>query len=314
MAAIGVIINPHAGSRRRANDRKARLAAVVGRQGDFECVVETANLEELRQALAEFHRQRVEVLAICGGDGSVCRAVSLAVEIWGAQALPVILPLHGGTMNNIARSVGVPRSSEAALAALVQHKQSLQLTARNVLKINDEIYGCLVGSGLVSSFLELYYEGPKPGPLGAAWLLLRLVASTVTRGALIRRVVAGRPGRATLDGQALPATEFTVILASCVESIGLGVRPFSRAGERPGYFHVLAGDPTAAQLVARLPRFWRGFPPQLDPLYDGTARSLEIQFETAQRFTVDGELFDATTRLQIESGPRVEFVSGVAAS
>jgi diacylglycerol kinase family enzyme len=307
---IGVVVNPRASGNRGRRDTAARLAAVVGGDGE---VVETENLEALGAALRRFHDRGFEIVAISGGDGSMCHAISQAVGVWGEDNLPALVALRGGTINNVARTVGGPSRPEAFLSGVLsayRSRRPMRTMERPLLRVNGSMYGSIVGAGLITHFLEHYYGGPNPGPASAARLLLRCGISWLSGGELIRRIVPTLAATADCDGEALPFTEFTLILASSVSHIGLGVKPFYLSGRKRGFFHVLAGPPSAGALLGRLARFRRGFPAELDTLYDNMARRFRIEFAEPQSFTVDGELFPAVQDLTIEAGPAVRFVRG----
>lgn len=310
MAGIGVVVNPRAAGNRGRPDTAARLAAVVGSDGE---VVETPNLEALDATLGQFHERGFEVLAVSGGDGSLCHAISRAVGVWGEDHLPTFVALRGGTINNVARTVGGPSRPEAFLGKVMSNYRSRRTFTtmdRPLLRVNGEIYGSIVGAGLITHFLEEYYEGRNPGPMSAAGILLRCGVSWLGGGEYIRRIVPTLAGRAECDGEALSYEKFTLVLASSVRHIGLGVQPFYLSGRKRGYFHVLTGRPTPGQLLSRLARFRRGFPAGLDTLYDNIARHFRIEFAEPQSFTVDGELFPSVRVLDIEAGPAVRFVRG----
>jgi diacylglycerol kinase family enzyme len=307
---IGVVVNPRAAGNRGRPDTAAHLAAVVGADGE---VVETANLEALDTTLHQFRERGFQVLAVSGGDGSLCHAISRAVGVWGEDHLPTFVALRGGTINNVARTVGGPVRPEAFLGKVMSSyraRRTFVTMDRPLLRVNGEIYGSIVGAGLITHFLEEYYEGRDPGPMSAAGMLLHCGISWIGGGEYIRRIVPTLAGKAECDGDALPYDKFTLVLASSVKHIGLGVQPFYLSGRKRGYFHVLAGQPTPGQLLSRLARFRRGLPADLDTLYDNIARRFRIEFAEPQSFTVDGELFPSVRVLDIEAGPAVRFVRG----
>lgn len=310
MAGIGVVVNPRASGNRGRPDTAARLAAVVGGDGE---VVETENLDALDRALHNFHERGFDVVAVSGGDGSLCHTISRSVGIWGEDHLPPFVALRGGTINNVSRTVGGPVRPESFLGKVMsgyRARRPLVTMDRPLLRVNGTIYGSIVGAGLITHFLEEYYEGPNPGPVSAAGLLLRCGLSWLGGGEFLRRIVPTLNGTAECDGEALPWTEYTLVVASSVKHIGLGLTPFYLSGRKQGFFHVLAGPPTPGQLLSRLPRFRRGFPAGLDTLYDNMARRFRIEFAEPQSFTVDGELFPSVHVLEIEAGPAVRFVRG----
>jgi diacylglycerol kinase family enzyme len=310
LAGIGVIVNPLASGNRGRPGTAAHLTAVVGADGE---VVETPNLEALDATMHLFRERGFDVVAVSGGDGSLCHAISRAVDVWGEDSLPRFVALRGGTINNVARTIGGPVLPEAFLGKVMsacRARRELPTMDRPLLRVNGSIYGSIVGAGLITHFLEEYYEGSNPGAASAAAILLRCGISWIAGGQFIRRIVPTLAGKAECDGEALPFDRFTLVLASSVRHIGLGVQPFYLSGRKQGCFHVLAGPATPGELLWRLPRFRRGFPAGLDTLYDNIARRFRIEFAEPQSFTVDGELFPSVRALAIEAGPTVRFVRG----
>jgi hypothetical protein len=83
------------------------------------------------------------------------------------------------------------------------------------------------------------------------------------------------------------------------------------AGRKRGYFHLLAGPSTPGQLLTRLWRFIRGFPPNLPTLYDNIARNVRIEFSEPQSITINGDISaESVPWLEIAAGPRVRFIRG----
>ncbi|MBI5506297.1 MAG: hypothetical protein HY899_15995 [Deltaproteobacteria bacterium] len=310
MGGIGVVLNPNAAASRGPGCDVARLAELVGGSGE---VVVTGDLAELDVALRRFHERGYDIVAVCGGDGSMCHAVSRVVQIWGEWQLPDFVALRGGTINNIARTIGGPARPDAMMAGIVAAYtagRALARVERPLIRVNGSLYGNVVGAGLITGFLEHYYRAANPGPLSAAGLLLRCGISWLVGGKLIDAVVPRLAARAQCDGEVLPFDAFTIVLASSVSHIGLGVTPFYLSGRKHGYFHVLAGPATPGQLLGRVPRFRRGFPAGLDTLYDNMAQRFRVEFASPQSYTIDGELFPPVPVLELESGPTVRFVKG----
>ncbi|TFH29217.1 MAG: hypothetical protein E4H00_07345 [Myxococcales bacterium] len=112
------------------------------------------------------------------------------------------------------------------------------------------------------------------------------------------------------DGERVPFRAFTMLLASTVAHIGLGVKPFYLSDRKRGYFHLLAGPAKATELLGRLWRFFRGFPAGLDTLYDTMAREVIVEFAEPTAYTINGELLDPVRELRLRQGPRVSFILG----
>ena len=312
MAGIGVIVNPHARGNRRRPHRVARFETIVGDDGR---VVATADLDAMERTLREFRAAGIDILAVCGGDGSMYHVVSCALEVWEDQSLPLLLPLRGGTINNLSRSLGARRRrAESMLAHVVKdyrRGRTHDTVDGDLIRVNGGKYGHIVGTGMIVHFLRLYYSGRRPGPVSAMWLLVRLGLSYFLGTSLIGGVVRPFEADVTCDGERLPHRSFTLLIASTVAHIGLGVRPFYLTTRKRGHFHLLAGSSTPGQLLSRLPRFARGVPANLETLYDNLGAHVRIEFAEPQPFTINGEvLAEPADVLELGPGPRVSYVRG----
>jgi len=311
MGGIGVIVNPHARGNTRRPRRVARFKSIVGADGE---VVATSDLAELDIVLARFRDDGVEIVAVCGGDGSFFHVVSRMVRLWGERPLPLLLPLRAGTINNLARTIGARRRRAESMLAHVlkdyRQGRTHEVTQRDLIRVNGEHYGYIVGAGLITNFLRLYYSGRKPGPVRAFGLLVVCGFSWIFGTSLIGGVVNTIEADVDCDGERVPHRGYTMILASSVAHIGLGVKPFYLSARKRGYYHLLAGSCTAGQLLGKLPRFFRGFPAGLDNLYDNLAARVVIEFAEPQAFTINGDILDPVRVLTLEAGPRVSFVRG----
>ena len=68
MPGIGVVVNPHAkGNRSESSDRERRMSDILGSDGSVRV---TATLDAVDQVAHEFVDRNIDILAICGGDGS----------------------------------------------------------------------------------------------------------------------------------------------------------------------------------------------------------------------------------------------------
>jgi diacylglycerol kinase family enzyme len=311
MAGIGVIVNPHASGNKRHPRRVPRFESMVGADGE---VVATTDLDALDETLQRFREREIEIVAVCGGDGSLYHVLSRIVVIWAGAELPLVLPLRAGTINNLSRTIGARRRRpESMLAHVVKdyrQGRTHEIAERDLICVNGQHYGYIVGAGLIVNFLRLYYSGARPGPVRAFGLLIVLGLSFIFRTSLIQGVVKSVEADVDCDGERVPFRSFTLLLASTVAHIGLGVKPFYLSARKRGYCHVLAGSSGPGALLSRLWRFFRGFPPGLDTLYDSMASRVRIEFASPQAFTINGDIFDPVDVLELEAGPRVSFISG----
>lgn len=309
MSVIGVVVNPRAGRNRGVHDRAWRLGSVLGADG---WVREPRTLEHLADVAVECRERGVEIVGVCGGDGTLARTLSALVRAYGSERLPGIVPLRAGTMNTVARAVGAPRwQPERLLAEVVdgcKRGRRLDASEYQLLEVNGRDYGFMVGVGVPVEFLRLYYDRPRQGARAAAGLLFTLAGSVMSGGALVRKLFEPRAATLVCDGERVPFDAFSVIYASTIEDIGLGFRPTYRARERPGYMHVFAGPIGAAELLRCLPNMRRGQPTGAPRVYDALARTLSLELERPTQFMIDGDLMDPVARIAVRHGPVVRVI------
>jgi diacylglycerol kinase family enzyme len=306
---FGVVVNPHAGGRGRGTRYTQRLAREVAGDG---WVYETATVAELDDVVREFHRRRIDVLVICGGDGSLFPCLSACIRRYGNDPLPPLLPLRSGTVNTIAGAVGAPAGGPMRVLsrALRRYRraEALRFRERQLLLVNGKHYGFMTGAGTIVSFLQAYYSGPLQGSLGAAHLILRLIASGLNGRRRAEELFRWLDARVTCDGKPVPFEQFSAIYAATIKEIGLGFRPTYRAGEQCGTFHFLAGPLTVKETTRCLPRIRRGVATGSALLFDELARSVVIELRDPSPYMVDGDVLEPVSRMTIEAGPALRVV------
>jgi len=307
---IGVVLNPHARANRRSRDRAQAFAAALGRDG---LLRQTGSLEEMEVVAREFRSRGIDILAVCGGDGSFFRTLSAMVRAYGRDPLPLFLPLRAGSMNTIARSVGCRRGSpERVLKHVVADYRAVrpfEQTERHLIQVNDEHFGFMVGAGVVVNFLQVYYAAGQSGPWAAAKLFARVCASGLWRTTLSRGLLQPVEADIDCDDERVPHRRFTFIYASSITDIGLGLKPTYLATRKRGYFHLLAGPLDPRRVVPRLFRLRRGLPLEIDELYDNIARHVRVEFSRPSHYMVDGDVLEAVPRLDLATGPRLTIIS-----
>ncbi len=312
MPGIGVIINPHAsGNRKGADVRERRMSDVVGA---FGWVRVTPNVEAIGEVAREFHQRGIDILAICGGDGSDHCTLTAFHRIWGESRLPRLLPLRAGTINYVADATGGRRGTpEQVLARVVRDYRrgnTHVTTERDVLRVNGSEVGFLLSFGTAVNYLRAYYALDQQGPWPATKLLGRLIASAVAGTHLSRAVFQEVEADIECDGEALPFRLFPFFFASTVDRIALGFQPTYLGNRKRGYFHVIGGPVPARTLVRRAVRIYRGFPTNEPQLYDNIGRRLVIRFARPTHIMLDGDILEPAERVEVDVPLRVELVRG----
>ncbi len=313
---IVVVINPQA---RRTRDPALtpKLLDQAQAAGIDAAIVNTPTLSELAPALRLQRQAGCDVLVAFGGDGTLAALLATAATIF--DPLPPILLLPGGTMNTVARNLGL-RGPPGSLFARALHSLAsspdlarLPSTRQEVMRVEiaDERplrdgepdlsapatastrYGFIFGAAMGARYLAAYDSHPRRGPLWAAALALRTVGSSLIPGggSFARWLFAQTPAALTLDGQLQPESAFRTILCATVPDVGLGFRVPWQAGRVPGRFAVVASGIGITQNALQLPRMLRGQPLSGQPHVDRLVETATLTFERPQQLTMDGEVF-----------------------
>jgi diacylglycerol kinase family enzyme len=254
-------------------------------------------------------------VVVAGGDGSHMSALSALARAWPAGApLPALALAPGGTMNTVARNLGLRSASGAWAAHLIGAAcaGTARSTPTATLRIADDRGGLRVGfifgSALVARFFDLYYRG-RTGPVGAAAIAARVFAGSFAGSATARYVLD--PERATLrvDGVDQAAREWSLLLASVVPDLGLRMRATYRAGRDLDRFHAVASGLSPQALGAQMHRVLAGKPLTGEPRVDALARELRVRFGNPEAtYVVDGDVV-AATEVTVTAGPVVSILT-----
>jgi diacylglycerol kinase (ATP) len=307
---IGVVYNPHAkANRAHAADRVQRMADALGSAG---AVRVTDSLAHIHEVAREFRQNGVEILAICGGDGSYHCTLTAFHAVYGDAALPLLLPLRAGTINYITDAIGSRHSRpEQVLARVVRdyrHGHTYETTERDVLRVNGVELGFLLGFGTTVNFLRAYYSLDKQGPGPASRLLGRLIMSAIFDTHISRAVFQTVEADIECDGEPVPFRQFPFFFAATVDRMALGFRPTYLGTRKRGYFHVLGGPIPARRLIRRIVRVYRGFPTGEPTLYDNLGRNLTIRFFRPSHWMLDGDILEPCERLEVDVARRVTLI------
>jgi len=305
---IAVIVNP----RSRANRRNPRIAAefqaILGDRGR---VFAPKSIEELDATAAELRQSPPTVLAVHGGDGTLHKTVTALDRVFGAEPLPPIAILCGGTMNVVATSLRIRERPSVFLTAIVEADrtgQALETVRRRCLRIGDEL-GFLFGSGLPANFLTEYYGSGEYGPARAAWLLARAFFSALWHGPFIQRVFKRFEGSVRVDGALLQQTTFVGLMAGTVREVGLGFKLVHRADDDPERFGVLAMHSAVLSLTLDVwaVQHGRGIAPSR--AFSAVASQMDVHSKNgSMAYTIDGDLYRTQDPVAISLGPPIVFL------
>jgi len=305
---IAVIVNP----RSRANRRDPRIAAefqaITGDQGR---VFAPKTIEELDATAAELRRDPPTAIAVHGGDGTLHKTVTALGRAFGAEPIPPVAILCGGTMNVVATSLKIRERPSVFLTAVLEAARAnrpLETIRRRCLRIGGEL-GFLFGSGLPANFLTEYYGPGEYGAARAAWLLMRGLFSALWGGPFVRRLFKRFEGSVRVDGALLERTTFVGLMAGTVREVGLGFKLVHRADDDPDRFGVLAIHGPPLSLAVDLWAVQRGRGVSERRAYSAVASQMDLQSNNgAMAYTIDGDLYRTHEPVAISVGPPISFL------
>lgn len=279
---------------------------------------------EIAAALHRLARSDPRVLVINGGDGTVAAALGALFNESPFPRPPLLALLAGGTTNMTAADAGMKGGAVRALARLLRWSQAVDpgvdTVRRPVLRVRPgtgqpELYGMFFGAGAIIKGIEycqqrILRRGLRDG-IGPGLCLLRILYAWL-RGD--HQDMAPVPLQAeTRPPLESPPVErdYFILLASTLERLFLGMRPYWGEGDSGLHFSAIGARPR--RFLRSLPGLLRGRPgSHVNPengYWSGRVESLSLALDGT--FTIDGELYPAHRErgpLQISRTPALTFL------
>jgi diacylglycerol kinase family enzyme len=316
MLRTAIIANLQAKMNRRNPHKLAalrELADLNSNQGKlrFDCTATTSELPEL---IKEYKDKSIDVIGLCGGDGTISRALTEIMRVYGEDQKPTIALLGGGTvnvlLNNLKQTRNPYRNLEKLIALLSQSNKINKIEIRP-LKIEDQ-YGFLYADGFTAGYLKTFYEN-KSNLAGACWLGAKIYASGVLGSKQFRNLVQHQDKSlvGTLNNQkAEQHNKSIVTFASSINAIPLGFEFFPKNIQQIHSFQAVDFTLSPQELIYKFPLILmsnKGSAPYGSKRI--TTNDLQISQKSSWSYTLDGELFDSKgSVVNISLGPVVEFL------
>ncbi len=228
-------------------------------------VHETRSLPELDDVAKRLAEQGTSAVVLAGGDGSSMAGVTALCRAFG-DAMPRVALAPGGTVGVVARNLNAGTHGSAAARAerLVRAvcEGTAVETSTPTLRVRDGAGGDRVafifGAGLVAQFFDVYDAAPRQGIAAAAGMAGRALLGSIVGSDFARKVLAPVACTIEVDGVERPSRAWSLVLASVVKDVGLGVKATYRAGERSDRFHAVASTRGPRGLVMQVPKVLTG--------------------------------------------------------
>lgn len=298
---IGVLINPLSGGNR--NGLKDVRSLINDQAQVVHCDVRTPG--DVLEALRDFARQEVNLLAVNGGDGTVQAVLTALFHHQPFETQPLLAVLQSGTTSMTARDVGFAGSRIRSLKKLfswaaagdvrpeVIQRPVLQVTAPGHRTRYGMFFGaCAIYQGIQYFHRNVNNKGLR-GEIGPGLTILRFLLSAARRRS---DFIAPVPVAVALDDGPPQQFDSVAVLVSTLERLLLGFYPYW--GEESGPLHYTAVRAQPRCLLRALPSLLRG----RKGLHGTTANGFfshnahEIKMNLDSGFTLDGQLYIPETR------------------
>lgn len=295
---IGVLTNLRAG---KNNARVERVLAYLARQPEL-LHEETHDFDRVPDVMREFAEAGVSVLVMNGGDGTLQHALTHLFGPDGPSWRPRIAPIRGGRTNMVASDLGAERDPVKSLESLVAAARAGRIDAllapRPVLRVElpnegNVQYGMFFGAGALHRAVDLAHQSLPEEKVGAwgAGLITGLLIARAALGKLSGVLVPDKC-HLSLDGQDQGTSELLLAMASSIERLFLGMRPFW--GRQPAPVRTTWINSGSPGIWRAAPGILRNRPPAFATPENGyrSANVHEVVMQLDAGLVIDGELFD----------------------
>jgi YegS/Rv2252/BmrU family lipid kinase len=279
--ACSLIYNPVSGGGKGAEAAAAAEAVLRAKNVEFSSVATTslAHAEQLGREAAGAGR----VSLACGGDGVIGAVARGCAEADGVLAL-----VPGGRGNDLARALGIPVDTKAAIdVALNGVERRIDLGSGNGVS-----FCCIASCGYDSDANRIANELAGNGPLDYV-------------KAAIKALIGWKPAKFTLvlDGRERQFTGYSVIVANTL-AYGGGMKVAPDADPADGMFDVVTiEDSSKLIFLLRFPLVFAGKHTGSKVVKVERARSVEIKADRQFEVYADGDpLCSLPAKIEMREG------------
>jgi diacylglycerol kinase (ATP) len=314
---IGLLNNLRAG---RSNPEVRKILQLLRDYPDV-AHIETTSVRSVPEALASLARQNIELLVVNGGDGTLQYTLTQMLTTDDFPGIPMVAPLRGGRTNMTAKDLGAHRNPVKGLRGLLEDVKAGRIEDRFVdrplLRVQTLLdrrihYGFFFGAGMIHRAIDLTHnifpQGKSQGSFGAGLVTAGLILRSIAKRC--DGVLTPDKAQIMLDEELVAGGEFTLIIASSLQRLFLGMNPFWGIEKAPVRFTALASS--CERIAAAAPGILCGKPSSFVKSAEGyTSRNVEVaELRLDAGFTVDGETIQPRSGeiVRISGDRRIRFV------
>ena len=317
-----ILVNPAAaGTGRRGRQLEQAAANAPG-----VLLERLDHFDALNDILKRFARDKVDLLIISGGDGTIQATVTALAQGAMFKKQPRLMLLPHGTTNMTAADIGFrPPAAEKIIQAATRTgfvSRATNVKTRTTVRLDGLAgqppqHGFFFGCGAITRAV-VKCQGEIHGlGLKGDWASGAILAYALFEGAFGRgkdrpdRLV--QPTRATIrcGKETFGWSESLLFLATTLDRLVLGGRPFwNQAGEP---LHITAIGYPPQNLIASTWRVMYGGTDRTLPEASFVSRSTEqVSVSLDTPVVLDGEIFEPAAKgVNITAGPEFEFICGL---
>lgn len=296
---VGVLTNPHSGG----NKKGGRAIHDVLAKSPDTVHLEAYEPESITGALSKFALLGIDLIIINGGDGTIQATLTSLGNNDFFDSPPLLALLRSGTTSMLSRDIGIPGTPAVALQSILEWANcpntNFSVLARPVLRIQrfgqPPLFGMFFGAGLICRGIKLFHSKDNPmgwrGQLMPTITMIRLLLSILLKG---RDKTTTLSSSISIDRRAPQAGEVHLLLASTLERLFLGMRPYWGKDEGPVHFTAIKTEPR--YLLSVLFSLFRSHKSRYAIPANGylSHNVNELQLDMEGDFTLDGELYDVS--------------------
>lgn len=302
---VGIIVNPMA-AENRENPASAAKRLEKALQKINPAIYIVHSIDELYAIAEEFLTKKFKYLVLSGGNGTFHHVVSRFKTVYRDQPLPQILLLKSGHINTIAESIRLQGNSveiASRFASTIKSGKGPLLLKKNLIKIEDR-YCVIFGCGIVTTFMDIYYQMGEYTPLKAFEVLTKMVSALKNLNSPeCKKYFKPFAGTFIIDGIQWKRKNILGCLALTIPSVGLGFNPGSRTFEAVNRFQLIVSALTPLELLTQIFRLYSGLRIEDNNHFDDLVSELTIKSNSSFRYTMDGEMYTALYELRVQASP-----------
>lgn len=314
MPTIHIITNPLSGKNIKKPhyfDHLYQLAEQFRHPDHHLFLHKPKDLESLQVVINNIHAQSGDILCIHGGDGTIHQVMTALWRAYGTHTpYPKIALLKGGTMNNIARNVGVTFWSNAKqlLMALAEN-QPVHTSIHHPIVVDESQSGFIYGSVALAPFMDVYETGPeRPSPWKGFKMFLRTLLSVIFNTKYSQDILTPKTLGLQFDQEHITAQPYTMLGVSSIADVGFYFRPFYQTLRKSDVLQCLAMTCSAMHIVWNVPKLALGLPTNSPSIIDRTGKHIVMEYTEPLRYTIDGDLYTSGLTQTITLGPPISFL------